>query len=289
MDKYFHSFRDMIALRGLTDHTLKSYCTYIQAYMQYLTEILHKMPEDVSWQELRDFVRWLQKSRNLSERTINAAIAQLRFFTIYVLHQPWDQTQLPSRKFDAYLPYVPSKDETLHFISSMPDLKAKTMLAVLYSSGLRVGELCRLRCEDIDRKQMRIHITHSKSRQDRYAILSKHALDLLTRYWHVCGKPREFLFPSQRNQNLPIAPSFLAKHIRAHEERLGLPRRLTSHSFRHAFGTHLYENGADLLTIKALMGHKSLQSTALYVHLAQVGLRHAVSPFDLPAGGTCHD
>ncbi len=289
MDKYFHSFRDMIALRGLTDHTLKSYCTYIQAYLQYLTEILHKIPEDVSWQELRDFVRWLQKSRNLSEGTINAAIAQLRFFTIDVLHQPWDQTQLPSRKFDAYLPYVPSKDETLHFISSMPDLKAKTMLAVLYSSGLRVGELCRLRCEDIDRKQMRIHITHSKSRQDRYAILSKHALDLLTRYWHVCGKPREFLFPSQRNQNLPIAPSFLAKHIRAHEERLGLPRRLTSHSFRHAFGTHLYENGADLLTIKALMGHKSLQSTALYVHLAQIGLRHAVSPFDLPAGGACHD
>ncbi len=289
MDKYFYSFRDMIALRGLTDHTLKSYCTYIRAYLAYLETVLHKNPEQVSWQELRDFIRWLQKSRNLSDRTINAAIAQLRFFTLHVLHQSWDETQLPSRKFDTFLPFVPSKEETLHFISTMPDRKARTMLAVLYSSGLRVGELCRLRCEDIDRKQMRIHITHSKNRQDRYAILSEQALDLLTRYWYLCGKPREFLFPGQRKKSIPIAPDFLARHIRAHETRLGWPHRLTCHSFRHAFGTHLYESGADLLTIKSLMGHKSLQSTALYVHLAQTSLRKVVSPFDLPSGGTCHD
>lgn len=205
MDKYFHSFRDMIALRGLTDHTLKSYCTYIQAYLQYLTDILHKMPEDISWQELRDFVRWLQKSRNLSDRTINAAIAQLRFFTLYVLHQPWDETQLPSRRFDAYLPYVPSREDTLYFISSMPDRKAKTMLAVLYSSGLRVGELCQLRCQDIDRKQMRIHIAHSKSRQDRYAILSEQALDL---FGMPAANPENFFSPDNAKKTFPLPRLF---------------------------------------------------------------------------------
>ena len=289
MDKYFDSFRDMIALRGLTAHTLKSYCTYIRAYLVYLESVLHKNPEQVSWQELRDFVRWLQNFRSLSDRTINAVISQLRFFTLHVLHQPWDETQLPSRKFDAFLPFVPSKEETLLFISTMPDRKAKTMLAVLYSSGLRIGELCQLRCEDIDRKQMRIHITHSKNRQDRYAILSENALELLTRYWYTCGKPRGFLFPKQNGKDLPIDTFFLSRHIHAHEERLGWPKRLTCHSFRHAFGTHLYESGADLLTIKSLMGHKSLHSTALYVHLAQHNMRHAVSPFDLPAGGTYHD
>ena len=107
MDDYLKQFREMISLRGLTDHTIVSYSTYIRSYLDYLSNILHKMPEDVSWAELRDFIRWLQKEKNLSDRTLNACISQLRFFTLYVLHKPWDPTQLPMRKFDAYLPYVP--------------------------------------------------------------------------------------------------------------------------------------------------------------------------------------
>lgn len=288
MDKYLNSFREMISLRGLTDHTLKSYCTYIRAYLDYLTNILHKSPEDVSWNELRDYIRWLQKSRGLSDRTINGAISQLRFFTLYVLHKPWNDTQLPMRRFDEYLPFVPSKEETWQFISSMPDLKPKTMVTLMYSSGLRIGEVCRLRYEDVDRKNMRLHITHTKSRKDRYAILSKAALDLLTQYWFECDRPMGYLFPKQRGEDRPIDTFFLSRHIHAHEDRLGWERRLTCHSFRHAFGTHLYENGTDLLTIKALMGHKSLQSTTIYVHLSGNSIRRVVSPLDYMAG-VCHE
>ena len=285
MDKYLDSFLEMISLRGLTDHTLKSYCTYISAYLDYLSRILHKSPEDVSWQELRDYIRWLQKSRNLSDRTINCAISQLRFFTLYVLHRPWDDTQLPLRKFDEYLPFVPSKEETWQFLSTMPDLKPQTMAVLMYSSGLRIGEVCSLRYEDIQRKNMRIHISHGKNRHDRYAVLSKYALDLLTRYWMENGKPMGYLFPKQRGDDRPIDTFFLSRHIHAHEERLGWERRLTCHSFRHAFGTHLYENGTDLLTIKTLMGHKSLASTMIYIHLASNGAGSAVSPLDSMAGG----
>lgn len=284
MDKYFNTYREMISLRGLTDHTLISYSTYIRTYLDYLSDILHKQPEDVSWDELRTYIRWLQNSKKLSDRTINHAISQLRFFTLYVLHQPWDNTQLPMRRFNSHMPYVPSKEETWQFISSMPDLKQKTMVTLLYSSGLRIGEVCRLRYEDVDRKNMRLHITHSKSRQDRYAILSQAALDLLTQYWFEYDRPKGFLFPKQNGEDRPIDTFFLSRHIHAHEERLGWERRLTCHSFRHAFGTHLYENGTDLLTIKALMGHKSLLSTAIYVHLSGSTIRQAVSPFDRMAG-----
>ena len=163
MDDYLKQFREMISLRGLTDHTIVSYSTYIRSYLDYLSNILHKLPEDVSWAELRDFIRWLQKEKNLSDRTLNACISQLRFFTMYVLHKPWDPTQLPLRKFDAYLPYVPSQEEAFQFISTMPDIKPKAMCALMYSSGLRIGEVCRLRYEDIDRKNMRIHISHTKA------------------------------------------------------------------------------------------------------------------------------
>lgn len=284
MDDYLKQFREMISLRGLTDHTVKSYSTYIRAYLGYLSVFLHKSPEDVSWAELRDFIRWLQKEKNLSDRTVNCAISQLRFFTLYVLHKPWDDTQLPMRRFDEYLPFVPSKKQVSLLIGAMPDLKQKAMVALLYSSGLRIGEVCHLRYGDIQRKNMRIHIRHGKNRSDRYAILSKNALDILTQYWYAYGRPTGWLFPKQGDSSKPIDTFYLLRHIHAVERSLGWEERITCHSLRHAFGTHLYEDGVDLLTIKALLGHKSLNSTTIYVHLASNGVSNAISPFDHMGG-----
>lgn len=172
MNKYFNTYREMISLRGLTDHTLKGYSTYIRSNLNYLQDILHKSPEDVSWQELRDYIKWLQKKRNLADRSINCVISQLRFFTIYVLHKPWDDYQLPKRKFDEYLPFVPSQEETFEFINTIPDIKQKAMVAIMYSAGLRIGEVCHLRYEDINHSTMKVHICKSKNRQERFAPLS---------------------------------------------------------------------------------------------------------------------
>lgn len=287
MQKYLDTYRQMISLRGLTGHTIKSYSTYIRAYLLYLETTLHKLPEDVSWQELRDFVFFIQKERSLADRTVNTCISQLRFFTLYVLHKQWDTYQLPFRKFDTYLPFVPTKAEVLTFISTLPDLKQKAMVALMYSAGLRIGEVCHLKYQDIHRKQMSIHISHSKNRSDRYAILSKEALSILTEYWFSYQKPQNWLFPQQRGADKPIDTFYLSRHIYSHEERLGWTHRLTCHSFRHAFGTHLYENGTDLLTIKALLGHKSLNSTTIYVQLASNGVDRTISPFDC-LGGSSH-
>ena len=93
MDDHLNSFREMLSLRGLTDHTIVSYSTYISAYLQYLSDVIHTSPEDVSWQEMRNFIFWIQKERSLSDRTINCCISQLRFFTIFVLHKQWDPYQ----------------------------------------------------------------------------------------------------------------------------------------------------------------------------------------------------
>ena len=234
MNKYFNSYRKMISLRGLTDHTIKSYSTYILAYFDFLTDVIHKSPEDVTWDEMRQFVRWLQDTRSLSDRTMNAVISQLRFFTIYVLHKPWDATQLPFRKFDNYLPYVPSQQEVKTFISTIPDLKQKAMVSLMYSSGLRIGEVCHLKYQDIERRNMRIHISHGKNRSDRYALLSKTALEILSQYWFAYDKPVDWLFPKQRDKSQPIDTFYLSRHIHEHERRLGWPERITCHSFRHS-------------------------------------------------------
>lgn len=289
---YLKVFREMISLRGLTGHTIKSYSTYIKCYLDYLERVPGKAPEDVSWDEQRDFLRWLQAQKGLSDRTINCCISQLRFFTIYVLHKPWDATQLPMRRFDTYLPFVPTQTEVWAFISSIQDLKFKAIISLMYSAGLRSGEVRHLKYQDISRKNMRIHVSHSKSRSDRYAVLSEQALSILTEYWFSYNKPVDWLFPSdwhnKRGEIVPVSSQYMSSHIRATEDALGWEHRITAHSFRHAFATHLYENGADLLTIKSLMGHKSLNSTTIYVHLAASSCHKFQSPFDL-MGGTCDE
>ncbi|MBR0410441.1 MAG: tyrosine-type recombinase/integrase [Eubacterium sp.] len=281
---YLNEFKNMISLRGLTSHTVTSYCTYISAYLDYIENTLYKSPEQVTCSEQRTFIGFLKESRGLSDRTVNCAISQIRFFTLYVLHKPWDPTQLPMRRFDTYLPYVPSQQEARTFIETIPDIKVKAMTALMYSSGLRVGEVCSLRYEDIQRRNKRIHIRHGKNRSDRYAILSDHALEILTEYWFACDRPTGWLFPKQTDPSRPIDTFFVSRHIHNHEKALGWPQRITCHTFRHAFGTHLYENGADLLTIKTLMGHKSINSTVVYVHLGVVSKNTPVSPFDLNGG-----
>jgi integrase/recombinase XerD len=276
---YLAQYRQMLSLRNLTKVSRKSYPTYIIAYLSYLDDVLHKLPEDVSWQELRDFLVYIKAKRNLADRTINICISQIRFFYLYVLHKPWDPTQIPFRKFDTYLPVVPTKQEVAIFISTMINLKQKAMVTLMYSAGLRISEVCNLRCEDIQSDKMRIHIRAGKNRCDRYAILSPKALALLRKYW-LTYKPKTYLFPKQCGKDLPIDTFYLSRHIHAHEERLGWQKRFTCHSFRHAFATHLYEDGTDLLIIKALLGHKSLNSTTIYVQLAANGTGVTKSPLD---------
>ena len=133
---YFKVYREMLSLRGLTDHTVKSYSTYIRSYLDYLQTVLCKQPEDVSWEELREYIRWLQKKRSLSDRTINACISQLRFFTMFVLHKPWDPTRLPMRKFDSYLPFVPSGKKCRYSFLLLPTRNLKHSSALCFLPGL---------------------------------------------------------------------------------------------------------------------------------------------------------
>lgn len=287
MNNYLVSFQEMLFLRGLTDHTITSYTTYIKAYLDYLSTILFKQAGEASWQELRDFVKWLQFSRNLSDRTMNAVISQLRFFHVYVLHKSWDDTQLPRRKFDEYLPFVPSQQETWAFISTIPDLKVKAFITLLYSAGLRSGEVRHLKCADIEHSNGRIFIRHAKNRSSRYALLSPVAWNTILEYWYSYPtqlRPRDWLFTQQRDTTKPLNHQHIPHYINAHEIRLGWRHRISCHTFRHAFGTHLYENGTDLLTIKTLLGHKSLHSSVIYVHLATNTVSKVISPLDRLAG-----
>ena len=277
----------MISLRGLTDHTLTSYSTYISAYLQYLSDVCSVSPEEASWQQMRDFIFWLQKNRGISDRTVNTCISQLKFFTLYVLHKPWDPYQLPFRRFDSFVPFIPSRKEMETFLFSISDIKFKLICCLMFSAGLRVGEVRHLKCSDIERSRNRIHIRASKNRSDRYVKLSDRVWKLILQYWYslpVESRPKDWLFPQKYNPNKPIDHQRIPDFILAHEKELGWEHRFTCHTFRHAFATYHYEDGTDLLTLKALMGHQSINSTVIYVHLSSKTLMDASSPFDRMGG-----
>lgn len=275
---YFSKLNTYLDLRDLAPNTRKSYLSFLRSYLTWLAD-LGISPEKASYEDIRNYILYLKNVKGLKNHSINAHTSQIRFFRLYILKQPWDRFEVPTMKFHTTLPEILTLEETLVFIGSMGNLKHKTCVALLYSSGLRVSELCHLRYQDISRKDMRIFISASKNRSERYALLSGKALDILTEYWNHYGRPKGWLFPGAK-KDAPIVTYTVSCFIKKHLEHLGWTNHVSAHTFRHSFATHLYERGEDLLTIQNLLGHKSINSTTLYIHLARKGPVQTRSPFD---------
>lgn len=283
---YFSMFIQMLQAKGLTDNTIRSYRTYIKPYLDYLSS-LSIAPEDASWQTMRDFLSWIKSERALCDRTVNMIISYLQFFHMYVLHKPWEPTQIPFRKFNVYLPFVPARREVHAFISSLEDTKARLAVSILYATGLRLDELCHLKCKDIISSSKKIYVSASKNHQDRFVPMPDMIWQMILAYYHALPKkmkPDTWLFTQQRSIKYPMDKQWLQKIILEQRIVLGMDKRLTAHSFRHAYSTHSYENGMDLLTLKVFLGHKSLNSTTIYVHLAASTMSRTKNPFEQIGG-----
>ena len=228
MDRYITEFTQMIKLRNLVDNTLNAYISYLRCYLEYVMKTLKKLPEDITWEELRDYILFLIDIKELSPSTINGHISQLRFFHLYVLKKSWDQYQVPYQKVNKYLPDVLSQEETEEFIDGINDLKQKAVISLMYSSGLRVSEVVRLKCEDIDRKKMRVRIRESKNRAESFAILSPRALDILEQYWYASDRPRNWLFPGQKGDS-HITAQTVRMYVKNRTLDLGWNRKINCH------------------------------------------------------------
>lgn len=200
---YLRQHIDILSFRDLAPETISTYCSYMTQFIEWTeTTLSEKDLHDVSWEELRSYFSFLKEIRKLNSRTINVHIAQLRDFYQYVLHKNWDRYQIPFMHYDEKLPKVPSKQEINTLIDAVWNPKHKAELALLYSSGIRVSELCRLKCGDIYRSKKCIYISRSKNRSDRYAVLSEKALGILITYIRTCypnATTDDWLFPGQKN------------------------------------------------------------------------------------------
>lgn len=282
---YLKQHISILSFRDLAPGTITTHASYMTQFIEWSESRLpSKSFLDFSWEDLRSYFSYLKEIRKLNPRTVNVHIAQLRDFYQYVLHKDWDRYQIPFLHYDELLPKVPSKDEVNALIDSVCNPKHKAELALLYSSGIRVSELSRLKCGDIYHSRQCIYISRSKNRSDRYAVLSEKAFSLLAVYirsYHPHATKDDWLFPGQKAGS-HINQQSVYNTFKKQLSLLGLADAgYTLHSLRHAFGLHLYESGTDIMTIKEAMGHKSLASTSVYLTLGIGNGRSVTSPYDV--------
>lgn len=276
---------DILSFRDLAPGTISTYVSYLNEFLCWVEKELSGKPlTDVSFEEIRSYLRYLKNIRKLNNRTINVHIAQLRDFFLYVLHRDWDRYQIPYLRYDQFLPKVPTVEEVHTIIDSIHNIKHKAAISLLYSSGLRTSELCRLHCGDIHASKNRIYVSRSKNRSDRFAVLSVKALEILISYIrsdYPGAKRESWLFPGQKPDS-HICTQTVYMILKNQLAELGWQEKgFNCHSLRHGFGLHLYEAGTDIISIKEAMGHKSLSSTEIYLSLGIGNGRSVKSPYDL--------
>ncbi len=258
---------DEIQLRGYSQSTQDNYVHWVAKLAQFYD----RSPEKISDPEIKAFLVHLLRKLKLASSTLIVAVSALRFFFGKVLQRPTEAVEqaLPRMKKPTHLPRVYSGPE-LERLFGLPDLdpKHRAMFLTTYAAGLRVSEVCHLQIADLQSDRCQMRIVEGKGRKDRYTVFSPRLQEELRAYWRLY-RPTTWLFPSPMYPDHPILRQAVQKAFSDAVQRAGLPDRGGIHSLRHSFATHMLERGIDPLSLQRLMGHSSLRSTTIYVHVRQ--------------------
>jgi site-specific recombinase XerD len=249
---------------------------YIRAVIGFST-FLGASPATASAEDLRRYRLHLVES-GAGSPTINHSLTALRFLFLVTLRKPAIVRDMPFVREPRRLPVVLSPQEVARLLDAAPGLKYKAALSIAYGAGLRASEVISLKISDIDSDRMVIRVEQGKGRKDRYVILSEHLLKLL-RVWWKAARPQGWLFPGQNPVN-PLTPRQLNRACHAAAQMAEIDKRVSLHTLRHSFATHLLEHKTDIRVIQMLLGHKKLDTTALYTRVGLKALGQVTSPLE---------
>jgi len=262
-------------LRGLTPETQRNYIHHVAGFAQYFG----KSPEFLDIEAIRQYQLYLLNERKFSPETINQYLSSIKFLYLKTLEMPWTDEYFPRIRRPHKLPLVLSQEEVLAFFDHIPSLKYRAVLMTCYGAGLRVSEAVALKVAAIDSKRMLIRVEQGKGHKDRYAMLSPRLLEVLRRYYRAARPRGDYLFPSWRKDR-HLCTTSVQLACREAALRAGIHKRVTVHSLRHAFATHLLENGTDIRIIQVLLGHSQIHTTARYAAVSPQVVAATVSPLD---------
>jgi site-specific recombinase XerD len=262
-----------MTMRKFAPRTQEGYIRAVKGFSAFLGA----SPEKATFEDLRRYQLHLVAS-HAGVPTINHAVTALRFLFTVTLRKPEVVGHVPFIREPRRLPVVLSPEEVARLLDAAPGLKYKAALSVAYGAGLRASEVISLKVGDIDSTRMVIRVEQGKGRKDRYVMLSPYLLELLRAWWRE-ARPRGWLFPG-RDPVQPLTTRQLnrACHTAAQMAEIGKPVSL--HTLRHSFATHLLEQKTDIRVIQVLLGHKKLDTTALYTRVALKSLGEITSPLE---------
>jgi len=276
MEQILARMKEDILLRGLSENTLISYTLNARIFLEYC----NRSAEQLNEYDIRNFLFYLIKEKKVSPGTVNTYSAAIRFLFAVTFNRTLNYLQIPRQKKRKTLPEILTREEVFSIIESCKNIKHKAMLAVVYGSGLRVSEAASLRIQNIDSKTMRVFVDCGKGGKDRYTLLSETSLIILREYWKKFHPkhPEGWLFLGTYSVS-HITSDGIENAFNEAVKRTNITKNVSIHSLRHAFATHMLEDGATLLQIKELLGHSSIQSTTIYLHLANL-ISNIKSPLD---------
>jgi site-specific recombinase XerD len=268
-----------MTVRGFTEKTQHDDIRYVKTFAAFLG----RSPDKATAEDLRRF-QLHQTQVGLQPPGINSAVAALRFFFTVTLDRPDLARRLALVRQPRKLPLVLSLEEVTRLLEAAPGPQYRAALGTAYGAGLRVSEIVALKVGDIDSTRMLIRIEQGKGCKDRHAMLSPHLLGLLRAWWregHRQGLmlPQGWLFPG-RNPVMPLSTRQMNRAVHAAAQAAGIRKRVTPHTLRHSFATHLLEQDIDIRVIQVLLGHAKLETTALYARVATSTIRTVMSPLD---------
>lgn len=271
-------FRDLmdrdLQIRGYSPFTVETYLRHVREFVRYFM----RPPDELTVEHINRYQLYLTEERKVSWSYFNQAVSAIRFFYLTSLKKNWNIKQIPYQKTGRSLPEVLSREEVGAILKATRNIKHLSILMTVYSGGLRVGEVVMLRVSDIDFERMVIRIEQGKGRKDRYVMLSKKLMAVLDEYVEKY-KPSHWLFPGQK-PGRPLGRRSAQRIFKRSKEAAGINKKVTAHSLRHSFATHLLEDGANIRVVQRLLGHRSLTTTAVYTHVAKDYLNETPSPLD---------
>lgn len=264
-------------LRNLSPHTVEAYVQSVARFAKHFG----RSPDQLTGEQVRAYLLHMVQEERASWSRYNIARCALQFFYQVTLGRKERFEKLPYTRQPKRLPTVLSPEELRRlFEVAGRDLKHKALLMTLYASGLRISEALSLKPTDIDSRRMMIHVRLGKGNKDRMVKLSAQLLEVLREYWRV-GRPKTWLFPQANDPNRPMNSGSAQRMVSRTAKRAGIIRRVSPHTLRHSYATHLLEAGTNLRTIQLLLGHTNLKTTSIYMHVSQAQLNAASSPLDL--------
>jgi integrase/recombinase XerD len=276
MGKLHDRMRDDLTLRAYSPHTSRAYLRCMRQFAKHFM----RSPEEMGESEVRSFLLHLVRDRKASPATQYMFVNALKFFYSVTLKRAEQVKDIPYPKRPKTLPVILSQEEVLSVFKAIRSLKYKAIIATAYAAGLRISEVCGLRIADIDSQRMRLHIRSGKGKKDRYVMLAESLLELLRQYYKAVRPKGEYLFPGQ-NPSRPISTTAVSLILRRVMHETGLSKKVTMHTFRHCFATHLIEAGTDIRILQVLLGHSSIRTTIRYTHITDRLVQKLVSPLDM--------